>query len=116
MSLSTKEFCDFIKEHFGIIPIPWHPGADVKVAWFKNMDELKMMCPNWPPSSGSGAKQAKAGMASITNYHGISMDDESDLEYLVKSYCTSAVVSGIRTFKQIYYIGQIESVDINELI
>ena len=117
MNLSTKEFCAFIKEHFGVTPQPWHPGADVKVAWVKDINELKKMGLDWPVE-GFDSEEQSARLASFNNPLVIRMNSFSDFEYLETHRHTSAVVHDIVVNKQIFFIGDFENkiINIAELI
>lgn len=117
MNLSTKEFCDFIKEHFGVTPQPWYPGADVKVALAKDINELRKMGLNWSVGAFDFEEQTPR-LVSFSNHWGIRMNSFSDFEYLETHRHTSAVVSDIVTNKQIFFIGDFENkiINIEELI
>ena len=117
MNLSTKEFCDFIKERFGVTPQPWYPGADVKVAWVKDIDELRKMGLNWSVR-GFAYEEQTARLVSVSNNLGIRMDCFSDLQYLATHRHISVVVNDIVVNKQIFFIGDFENkiINIEELI
>ena len=117
MNLSTKEFCDFIKEHFDVTPQPWHTGADVKVAWVQNINELRKMGLNWPVG-GFDCDGQSARLVSSSNNWGVRMNCFSDCLYLETHRQTSAVVNDIVTNKQIFFIGDFENkiINIEELI
>lgn len=117
MSLSTKEFCDFMKEHFGVTPQSWYPGADVKVAWVKDIDELRKMGLDWL-GGGFVCDERPARLVSSNNNWGIRMDCFSDLQYLETHRHTSTVVDDIVVNKQIFFIGDFENkiINIEELI
>lgn len=117
MNLSTREFCDFIKEHFGITPRPWYPGADVKVAWVKNINEVRKMGLNWPVGGFDSEEQA-ARIISSSNHWGIRMNSCSDFEYLETHRHTSTVVNDMVVNEQIFFIGDFENkiINIEELI
>lgn len=117
MNLSTKEFCDFMKEHFDVTPRPWYPGADVKVAWVKDINELRKMGLDWP-ADGFDLEEQKARLVSSNNHWGIRMDSFPDCEYLETHRHTSTVVNDIVENKQIFFISNFENkiINIEELI
>ena len=117
MNLSTKEFCDFIKGHFDVTPQPWYPGADVKVAWAKDINELRKMGLDCPVEGFDFDKQS-ARLVSSNNPWGIRMNSFSDFEYLETHRYTSTVVNDIVVNKQIFFIGDFENkiINIEELI